>query len=298
MSFSNMTGTLFKVAPDLSGDPVKLIDVLEQHNIYASSSIFELGESEPLGPDTPVDPEKNYFVLDRPTEVSRMLQRVLGVITLDDLLTKACCIRFRSRGAFTTKEVLRSIVIELRSLGVDAFIGNAPRDLNVREQFTPYQWDCCEDCDTRGECYNDDYDRTPYEDTMEDRLDKERPYRACKNQMWILTFPPSDATFAEQCKIAWGIIPHRENKPKSMRVRQNNKFQIEITNSIGEKIRTVCDSNSTDAKRIDMSFVGHRNLVSITREIIGASKIAIDPGHPHYDSIMRQFDQMASRVYD
>jgi hypothetical protein len=131
---------------------------------------------------------------------------------------------------------------------------------------------------------------------MEDTLDKERPYTTCPSELWIMTFPLEMSTFSEECKIAWGIIPHREGKQKKSIVRQNNKFQIEITNSDGEPIKTVCAAYSSERKKVSWKFVGPMDHRPITREILESSKSAIDASHQHYDNIMGQLDQMLARV--
>lgn len=284
-------------SPQIELDTPKSIQSLRDEEVIPrSAGVCTLGEPELLSNGTILHPGEIYFVLPRPTELSPMLQRIVDDTTIDTLLTMACCFRFRSTGPIRTRESLRSILIELRGLGVDAFCCSPPRKLNIRPQLTPYPWDCCADCDTYGECNNDDFDWTPYEDSMEDRLDKERPYSTCPSELWIMTFPLEMSKFSEECKIVWGIIPYREGKQKKQTVRQNNKFQLEITNSDGEPIKTVCAAHSSERKKVSWKFVGPMDHRPITREILESSKSAIDASHQHYDNITGQLDQMLARV--
>lgn len=289
MSLKFPDGRVVKFEPSC-----KLGELRENYDIPWTADVFSSDGGDALNDDTMLSSEDTYFIVERPTEVSQLLASILGSITYQNLLKDDCCIRFTA-AKFTTRESLRSILNELRGLGLDAFSCNAPRVLNICSQSVPYEWDCCADCDTNGECDNDDFDWTPYQ-VFKTKLNKSKPYKSVETEMWILTFPPGRARFAEQCRIYWGIIPHREGRSKSQRVRQSNMFQIDLITPDHEQLETLCAAISSDEKRIEMEFIGPKNKTEVTREILEASKKDIHRTHPYFDNIQAQLDDMLSNI--
>ena len=273
-----------------------LEELYKKGQLNENDSVFILGTSDQLSDSATIEPDETYFVVERPTNMSPMLTSICNGILLSTLISISCCFRFKSQGPFKTRKALEAILCELRGLGVNAFVCNAPRKLNVCPLLTDYKWDCCADCDTYGECNDDDFDWSPYQPSMVTRLDKEYPYTKCDSYMWILTFPKHESKFETECKIAFGIIPHREGERKSQRVRENNKYQINLTNSDGKYLESICSSLSTDRKRVTWSFVGPSDIIPVTREILEASKGSVDKNHEFYDNIQGQLAQMLARV--
>ena len=279
MPFHNMTGSLMEI-----DENVNTIGDLRQRGLIGSnSSVFVTSDPDTEIVDAhPIDPDTDYFVLDRLIEPSSLLASVLGNIRLDTLYQRSGCFQFSCGTNFLTKESLRSIVVELRKHGLIVRVSNAVRTQHFRSQLTPYKFDCCIECETCYSCNDDDFDMSPYEDTMEYRLDKDRPWKPCKSRLDIHTFPPGDEKMAEAFNRYC--------------LRDANKYQFDITNSDGDIIRNVCKAESKDRKRITISRVGHRRLIPITREILEASMQVVDKNHEYYDKIQYQLGEMVTNL--